>query len=87
MKFDEPTIEAKPIYTANDCIGYELCEGDIVIGAIGTDAGYIFKGKILEIMKDLIKVETVWYTNRIMQKTFRVSPKRVRGMKYEKDNI
>ena len=79
-KFDKET-KVKSIYKAKDACGDEILVGDIVIGAIGTNSAYIFKGEVLEIMAELIKVKPLW---GYWSKEFRVAPKRVRALKYEK---
>ena len=85
-KFDKQ-IKEQVIYTAVDCQGDTLSVGDIVIGAYGTGQGYIFKGEILEIFKELIRVRDIWQEAKFgagRYTTFKVAPKRVRGLKHEK---
>ena len=85
-KFDKQ-VKEQIIYTAIDCQGDPLSVGDIVIGAYGTGQGYIFKGEILEIFKELIRVRDIWQEARFgvsKYTVFKVAPKRVRGLKYEK---
>lgn len=78
-KFDKEEVKEIP-NIAVDCQKDEILVGDIVIGAYGTNSGYIFKGKVTKILRELIEVEELWTT---YMSTVRVAPKRVRNMKYE----
>lgn len=80
--FDKELPQAPVTHTAIDVCKNTIDVGDIVIGAIGSKEGYIFKGTVLGIFSNnMIKVQSIWGG---WNGTWKVDAKRVRNMKYEK---
>jgi hypothetical protein len=81
--FDKELPQTPITHTAIDVCKKTIDVGDIVIGAIGSKEGYIFKGTVLGIYpNNMIKVKQIWGDN--WREEWKVDAKRVRNMKYEK---